>query len=611
MNTSEKKRAGPGLSTLAFNRAVVGFAPGAFLVHSLFTLVVFGVEVLPGLIEKAVFDRIAGEAGPAFLAPFSLWWLIALFVGVAVARLGAGLGAEWYGWTFRMLVAALLRRNLLASILRRPGDRALPVTSGEAVHRFRTDVNEVADFPLWLPDQLGKWIAAAIAIAIMARIHLTLTLLIFLPLFAIIGLTRLAWGRMLAYRYAANRAADASTGFLGEAFDAVQAVKVANAGAHFAARYGALSDTRRRMAMREQVFQGLLQTVNDSAVTFGIGMILLFAGSALAAGDFSVGDFALFTSYLWFTSQIPSELGTFYGDYKQQEVAIERMLELVRPEAAQALLAPRAQVDAEDAAPPAEAAGETGGLERLDAAGLTYRYPDGGGGIEEVDLRIERGSFTVITGRVGAGKTTLLRVLLGLLPLQAGEIRWNGRRVEDPARFLRPPRLAYTSQVPRLFSESLRANILLGLPEETGLQRALWTSVFEADAAALPQGLDTLVGPRGVRLSGGQVQRAAAARMLARQAELLVIDDLSSALDVETERALWERIWPGEGGAAGGRPAAVLAVSHRRAALQRADRVIVLKEGKVEAGGKLEDLLETCEEMQKLWQGFVNGEESV
>jgi len=608
MQTQKPKR--PELSTPRFNRAVIGFAPGVFLVHSLFTLVVFGVEVLPGLIEKAVFDRLSGEAGPAFLAPFSLWWLIAFFVGVAVARLCAGLGAEWYGWTFRMLVAALLRRNLLASILRRQGDRALPVSSGEAVHRFRTDVDEVADFPLWLPDQLGKWIAAAIALAIMARIHLPLTLLVFLPLFAIIGLTRLAWGRMHVYRHAAARAADASTGFLGEAFDAVQAVKVANAEAHFAGRYGALSDVRRRLAMREQLFRGLLQTVNDSAVTFGIGMILLFAGGALAAGDFSVGDFALFTSYLWFISQIPSELGTFYGDYKQQEVSIERMLELVRPDVPQALLK---LVREAPKAPAAQAQSETEPLELLEVSGLSYRYPDGEGGIEDVSLQIPRGSLTVLTGRVGAGKTTLLRVLLGLLPLQQGEIRWNGRRVDDPAEFLRPPRLAYTSQTPRLFSESLRENILLGLPEEAAdLERALWTSVLAPDLAALPQGLETLVGPRGVRLSGGQVQRVAAARMLARQAELLVIDDLSSALDVETERALWERLWPREEEASGGyRPAAVLAVSHRRAALLRADRIIVMKDGKVEAEGKLDDLLETCEEMQKLWQGFENGEEEV
>src|SRR5690606_1412095 len=114
------------------------------------------------------------------------------------------------------------------------------------------------------------------------------------------------------------------------------------------------------------------------------------------------------------------------------------------------------------------------------------------------------------------------RTLLGLLPPDGGEVRWNGAPVADPMTFFLPPRSAYTPQVPRLFSEPLRANILMGLPEdEADLARALRAAVLEPDVAALEAGLDTLVGPRGVRLSGGQVQRAAAARMLVRDAELL------------------------------------------------------------------------------------------
>ncbi|MFI4878595.1 MAG: ATP-binding cassette domain-containing protein, partial [Steroidobacterales bacterium] len=375
-------------------------------------------------------------------------------------------------------------------------------------------------------------------------------------------------------------------------------VKVAGAEMRVVERFRLLNIRRRRAALRDNLVTALLQSLNTNMGGIGIGIVLLFAASRFGAGGFSIGDLAIFVSYLSILAGNMGFIGTVLARQQQISVSFDRMNKVMQGAPIGALVrAEQLRIRGELPTVPVVVRTPSDRLAALEVEDLTYHFAQSGRGIERVSLRVERGSFTVITGRIGAGKTTLLRALLGLVPAEAGAVRWNGALVRDPAVFLTPPRVAYTPQTPHLFSEALGDNILLGQREDAvDLPGALHAAMLERDVAEMEQGLATIVGSHGVRLSGGQIQRTAAARMFVRDSELMIFDDLSSALDVETEQHLWDRLFARNG-------VTCRVVSHRRVALQRADQLFVLCVGLVGECGSLDELLARCEEMRRLWSG--------
>lgn len=574
----------------------IRFVPWSFLGNMLGITLFFVASQAPALMMREFFNLLTENAP----VRFGFWVIVAVMATGGVAGIFANLCTEWTDTLVNYKCSALLQKNILQRILSLPGARALNQSTGEAISRFRGDARAVGGFSLHLNDGVAAYVQGGISLFIMLSIDVHITLLCLIPICAATFISYYARRRVEGYRRAARNAAGNVAGFIGELFGTVQAIKAATAEKSMVGQFRVLNAERSKTALQDRLFDQVLQAMYGNTINISTAVIMVVAAEKMKLNTFTVGDFSLFLFYLHWLIQVTWITGSVFAGYKRVGVSVDRMENLMQG-AKPGTLTAHGPIYVNENVPrlhyPTRKPNDI--LESIQLDGLSYQFPNSENGIRNISFHMPAGSFTVVTGQVGSGKTTLLRTLLGLLPSDSGQVLWNKQVVEDPAHFFVPPRSAYTPQVPWLYSASLSDNLLMGLSGDLDVDAAIRSAVLETDLKDLDNGLDTIIGPKGIRLSGGQMQRTAAARMFLRHPELLVFDDLSSALDVETERELWRRLFEQRKQ----ERTTCLVVSHRRTALRQADQIIVIKGGRIEATGTLNDLLHTNEEMKRLWSG--------
>ena len=607
------------MSILAWFRTFVRARPGVVMLSLALWLAQSLAELAPGLIVKRFFDALQQQA----FAQAGQWVLLLLvfaagFAGIIMATAVASARLRFH-------VANALRRGILEALLQRPPATAQP-SVGAALATARDDPPALAALVASAVDQVSIVIFSVVALLLMARVDPLITVVAVAPVAVVLVLSQLVRRRVDRLRTRSREAAADATGFMVNVLSAWQTIQLGGAQEATAGRLARLDKERARWAIRDRLLERSIRAAFAATSTIGSGLVLAVAADAMRTGDFSVGDFALFAYYLTFLGEFSAEFGGLLLQYRQVQVSWRRIgaLSGARTRGHWSGTARPVGVAPDRAKRFLESGPEP--LRELRLSNLRVSYPsgaspagqplrtshraDGSAPAEAVDLTLRAGELVAVTGRVGCGKTTLLKALLGLVPLESGAIMWNGKVLLDPASWFRWPVCTYVPQEPHLFSASIRENVKLEHSvnsastdgQDPTVDAALQAAALMPDVAAMPNGVATVVGAAGTTLSGGQRQRLASARAFFHRAPLVLLDDPCSALDPATEREYLRHLrWLAREGT-------LCVVSGTgKALLTAADRIVVLRDGRVEATGTLPQLLDT-DEFSLLWNSSRSGE---
>lgn len=577
---------------------------GQLVLGSLAGIVMNTAVVLPAiLLGRAIDSALAFERGQGSLA--TVGWAALAYVGGVMLTEGPRALKRWWLMTANGRIRANVRADALRGVLGWPMERLHTVPIGDVMARIVGDVETLGVGVREVTIEMWDTVLFSISLIVAMLVYDPgLTALALLPVPLAMTLSH-ATGRWVASRTMAARAANADlTACLQEQMAALRLLRLSGRTGMAAERFGALSWRQALANVAVARLRGGLQPVYTGMMMAGVALLVWQGGGRVVAGTLTVGAFVAYLElFLRFVNRgfrVP-QLG---NSVQSGGAAYERLRPLLaRPLPVQGE-PPRASFRAGHVAGSARGAlddgcraASGGGPVGVSLRNVTFRYPGAPAlALRDISLDVAAGTLVGVAGPVGSGKSALARAMLGVYPLEGGEIRIGDRPLEAEAPPDAPPRAGYLPQDGQLFSGTVRQNVLLFAPPgdgfagsadaEEALRQAVGLAALEQDLRGFPAGLETEIGDLGGRVSGGQRQRIGLARAVALGGQgrpgLLVLDDPFSAVDVETEATIIAALREAFGPAAPPEQrATIILCSHRLAAFTGADSVVVLDGGQI------------------------------
>jgi ATP-binding cassette, subfamily B, bacterial len=547
--------------------------------------------VIPPLLFRSLLDTAVPDKNRALVA-----WLAAGAVVLAIANALLSLWQRWYSARIGEGLIFSMRVALFDHVQRMPVSFFTRTQTGALMSRMNNDVIGAQQaITNTLGTVVSNVITLAVTLAVMLGLEWRLTILTLLVLPAFIIPARRIGRRLQRITREGMQLNASMNNTIAERFNVAGALVVKLFGKHDRERdqFTSRADRVRDIGVATAMYSRVLFVALGLVAAVGTAVVYLVGGNLVISGTLSIGTVAAFVIYVTQIYQPLTQLTNARVDVLTALVSFERVFEVLdfqplvtnRPRAVD-LVAPTGRVELDHVwfrHPP----GAVTSLPSLEEGVLATDEEESGWILRDVSLAVEPGELVALVGPSGAGKTTTALLVPRIADVSEGRVAVDGHDVRDLTLESLRDAVGFVMQDPHLFHDTISNNLRYARPDATDddLVAACKAARINELIVSLPEGYDTIVGERGYRMSGGEKQRLAIARMLLKDPAIVILDEATSHLDTESEHAIQRAL----ADALRGRTALVIA--HRLSTIVGADRILVMNDGRIVEEGTHDELL--------------------